>query len=243
MTGLYWIDASDEDSPFPPVESAMTDPDGLLAAGGTLQPRRLMLAYRKGIFPWYSAGQPILWWSPDPRCVLYPENLRVSRSLHKTMRKGYYHVTVDTAFRRVMEECAAPRTGAEGTWITPSMLAAYTALHRMGVAHSVEVWAGGALVGGLYGVSFGRVFCGESMFSRRSDASKVAFVCLVRQLQRWGFAVVDCQIQTSHLQSFGAENIPRREFVNALDSYADRPGPPTPWRFDADLVTSSAARP
>ena len=238
MRGLYWLDAGSDDGPFPAVDHAMTDPNGLLAAGGTLHPRRLIRAYRQGIFPWYDAGQPILWWSPDPRYVLYPERLKISRSLSKTLRRGDYHVTVDTAFRQVMEECAAPRTESPGTWITPAMLNAYHTLYRLGIAHSVEVWTGENLVGGLYGVSLGRIFCGESMFARRSDASKVGFVYLVRQLQRWEFAVIDCQMHTEHLQRFGAEFIARHEFVRLLNHYADVPGPPSPWRFDADLVVA-----
>lgn len=239
MSSLHWLDSSSDDSPFPAVEYALTDPDGLLAAGGTLSPRRLILAYRRGIFPWYNVGQPILWWAPDPRAVLYPDRIKVSRSLRKTLRKGHYRVTLDTAFRRVVEGCATPRAGVRGTWITPSMLRAYTSLYEQGIAHSVEVWEGENLVGGLYGIALGRVFYGESMFSHATDASKAGFVCLVYQLQRWEFGLVDCQIHSDHLQSLGAETIPRCEFMRLLDSYADLPGPSVPWFLDPDLIVSA----
>ncbi|CAK0738393.1 leucyl/phenylalanyl-tRNA--protein transferase [Gammaproteobacteria bacterium] len=242
MSSLYWIDPLNDNSPFPAVEHALTDPDGLLAAGGTLSPQRLMIAYRQGIFPWYNVDQPILWWAPDPRSVLYPERLKVSRSLHKTLRKGYYRVTFDTAFRQVIKGCAAPRAGVRGTWITPGMLCAYTSLHERGIAHSIEVWEDQDMVGGLYGIALGRVFYGESMFSRRTDASKVGFVYLVHQLRRWEFAVVDCQVQSVHLQSLGAETIPRREFTHLLDRYADLPSPPMPWSLEPDLVVSVRAK-
>ncbi len=238
MTALSWIDDSNDDSPFPAVTNAMTHPNGLLAAGGTLHPRRLIAAYRQGIFPWYSVGQPILWWSPDPRWVLYPDKLKISRSLRKTMHKGQYHATMDAIFPQVVKECAAPRVGASGTWITLGMVRAYSTLHQLGFAHSVEVWEGDVLVGGLYGVSLGRIFFGESMFSRRSDASKVGFVHLLHQLRRWGFAVVDCQMHSEHLQRFGAEAIHRNAFVRLLDQHADAPEPPNPWRFDVGLTVS-----
>jgi leucyl/phenylalanyl-tRNA--protein transferase len=199
----------------------------LLAAGGDLSPQRLLHAYRRGIFPWYGAGEPILWWSPDPRTVLFPEEMHVGRTLRKTLRKAPFDVTADTAFERVLEGCSAPRPDQDGTWITPDMKRAYAMLHALGVAHSVESWAGDRLVGGLYGVALGRVFFGESMFSRVGDASKVAFVHLVRQLSAWGFGLIDCQMRTPLLAAFGAREISRREFtrrVAELVNYADVSG-------------------
>ena len=193
----------------------------------------MLNAYRQGIFPWYSEGQPILWWSPDPRAVLFPEHLKVSRSLRKTLRKGLFRVAADSAFREVLEGCAAPRPDQDGTWLLPEMKQAYVRLHELGYAHSVEAWHDGALVGGLYGLALGQVFYGESMFTRRTDASKVAFVHLVRQLQGWGFRLIDCQMSTSHLMSLGAEEIPRGQFVSLLDRYCDARGrPPGPWRLE-----------
>ena len=212
------LDPDAPDAPFPPVVEAETEPDGLLAVGGDLSPTRLLNAYRQGIFPWYSPGQPILWWSPDPRMVLYPEHLHVSRSLAKFMRKDLLRVTFDRAFSRVIRGCAhTPRNG-EGTWLTEEMITAYENLHRMRMAHSVEAWEDGELVGGLYGVHLGGAFFGESMFSRRSNASKVAFVTLVRALQQQGFQFIDCQVYTRHLHSLGAKLIPREQFIRELDS-------------------------
>lgn len=239
MTGLYRIDRNDREDAFPNVENALREPDGLLAVGGKLTTVRLKAAYRRGIFPWYSVGQPVLWWSPDPRCVLFPGRLKVSRSLAKTLRKRPFTVTLDRDFGAVIEQCAMPREADGGTWITPAIKRAYGELHRLGVAHSVECWRDGQLVGGLYGVSLGRVFFGESMFSRVSDASKIAFVSLVRQLQRWGYPLIDCQVHTSHLQSLGAEDIPRRRFIALLDEYCEQPVPlpaqQTAWTLDQDL--------
>ncbi len=218
--GPFWLDEADRDYTFPPVEHALREPDGLLAVGGDLAPKRILSAYRQGIFPWFSPGQPILWWSPDPRAVLLPEKLKVSRSLRKTINKGSFQVTFDTAFEQVIRACAAtPRRGQPGTWITPEMQQAYIRLHRMGHAHSVESWSGDELVGGLYGLRLGRVFYGESMFSRRTDASKVAFVHLVRKLQEEGVVLIDCQVTTDHLLSLGAEEIPRRRFIELLRQY------------------------
>jgi leucyl/phenylalanyl-tRNA--protein transferase len=215
--GPFWLDADDKGYAFPPVEHALREPDGLLAVGGDLAPERILSAYRQGIFPWFSPGQPILWWSPDPRAVLLPEKLKVSRSLRKTINKGSFRVTFDTAFEQVIRACAAtPRRGQPGTWITEEMQQAYIHLHRMGHAHSAESWSGDDLVGGLYGIRLGRVFYGESMFSRRTDASKVAFVHLVRKLQEEGVVLIDCQVTTDHLLSLGAEEIPRRRFVELL---------------------------
>ncbi|GAB6387977.1 leucyl/phenylalanyl-tRNA--protein transferase [Stutzerimonas marianensis] len=218
---LTWL--SRGDLVFPPLEKAMREPNGLLAAGGDLSPQRLVAAYRHGCFPWYQEGQPILWWSPDPRTVLYPDELHVSRSLRKTLRKGDFTVTLDQAFTDVIRGCAAPRSYAEGTWITTPMQEAYIQLHALGHAHSVEVWQENRLVGGLYGLAMGRLFFGESMFSRTTDASKVGFVTLVERLQGWGFKLIDCQMPTQHLASFGARPIPRSVFAEALARHLDEP--------------------
>lgn len=223
---LSWLPRTSLD--FPPLERALREPDGLLAAGGDLSPERLLAAYRHGCFPWFSAGQPILWWSPDPRMVLFPEELHVSRSLRKTLRRSDFTITFDQDFAAVIGACAAPRSYADGTWITPAMQAAYLELHRRGLAHSVEVWQHGQLVGGLYGLALGRLFFGESMFSRVSDASKVAFVSLVEQLRACGFVLIDCQMHTQHLASLGARPIPRHEFAAYLARYRELDGP-TPW--------------
>lgn len=208
---------------FPPLEQALQEPDGLLAAGGDLAPERLIQAYRHGCFPWYQDGQPLLWWSPDPRTVLFPEELHISRSLAKILRQGVFEITFDQAFDAVISACAGPRDYAEGTWITNPMQAAYRELHQRGIAHSVEVHSNGQLVGGLYGLAMGRLFFGESMFSHASNASKAGFVCLVQQLQRWGFVLIDCQMPTQHLQSFGARSIPRKLFREYLETYLDQP--------------------
>lgn len=211
------------DTTFPPVESALTDPNGLLAVGGDLSPERLIAAYRKGIFPWYEDPQPILWWSPNPRAVLFPGNIKVSRSLRKSLRRRGFTVTGDCAFRQVMEQCAhTPRQKQSGTWITSSMMEAYCELHQRGMAHSVETWLAGELVGGLYGVAIGKAFFGESMFSTTTDASKVAFVHLARQLQLWHFGVIDCQVSNPHLFSLGAEEIERRRFSCLLEENIDK---------------------
>jgi leucyl/phenylalanyl-tRNA--protein transferase len=211
------------DEPFPPVEKALDSPNGLLCAGGDLSPGRLVAAYARGIFPWFSEAEPILWWSPDPRMVLFPEDLKVSRSLRKRVDHGTYELTVDTAFRRVMQECARPRSGQSGTWIVPDMIDAYTRLHEAGLAHSVEAWREGRLVGGLYGVALGRVFYGESMFSRSPDASKVALVELVRRLREKRFRLIDCQQATTHLASLGAREIPRARFARLLQESIQYP--------------------
>jgi len=220
---------------FPPVETALVEPNGLLAAGGDLAPERLLAAYRLGIFPWYSPGEPLLWWSPDPRMVLFPAELKISRSFAKTLKNGRYEVRLDTSFARVMGECAEPRGGQSGTWISAEMRSAYTRLHQLGYAHSVETWIDEELVGGLYGVAIGRAFYGESMFSRVSDASKIALAHLCRYLDRRGFAVIDCQMKTPHLASLGAREIPRREFVAELArcTVADAGFPPERWPADA----------
>ena len=229
---LHWIHPADERTAFPPVENAFREPNGLLAFGGNLSTGRLLMAYREGIFPWYSDDQPIMWWSPDPRAVLFPERLRISRSLRKRLRQGDLRVTLDTAFERVIRACAEPRPGQSGTWITEDMIDAYCRLHALGLAHSAEAWAGAELVGGLYGLAVGRLFCGESMSSRRVDASKVAYVHLVRQLQAWGFAAIDCQVPSPHLESLGAARVPRAEFLALVHRWRDEPTPPAPWRLE-----------
>ena len=237
----FWIDAADVHSPFPDVELALREPDGLLAIGGNLAAERLLRAYLAGIFPWYSEGQPILWWSPDPRFVLFPAQLKVARSLRKARRGQTFRITLDQDFDAVIRACAAPRPGSDGTWITPAMATAYQKLHELGFAHSAETWQGDTLVGGLYGVAIGRVFFGESMFTRVSNASKVAFVALVEQLQAWNFPLVDCQVYTRHLASLGAEFIDRRDYLVHLRELCRQPAIPSPWRFD-DQFAGHAGR-
>ncbi|MFC3606758.1 leucyl/phenylalanyl-tRNA--protein transferase [Stutzerimonas tarimensis] len=211
---LTWLQR--DDLAFPPLDRAMREPNGLLAAGGDLSAERLQAAYRHGCFPWYQEGQPLLWWSPDPRMVLFPEELHVSRSLRKRIRQQAYRVTFDTCFDRVVQGCAGPRDYTDGTWITSAMQQAYLDLHGLGIAHSVEVWQEDELVGGLYGLAMGRLFFGESMFSRANDASKVGFVALVEHLRDRAFVLVDCQMHTEHLASLGARPIPREAFAQAL---------------------------
>ena len=208
---------------FPPLGMALRDPNGLLAAGGDLRPERLIQAYRHGCFPWYQDGQPILWWSPDPRTVLFPDELHVSRSLRKVLRQQCYQVSFDRDFAAVIQACAAPRDYADGTWITTPMQQAYLQLHQRGIAHSVEVWQDDRLVGGLYGLAMGRLFFGESMFSRADNASKVGFVTLVEQLKTWGFVLIDCQMPSHHLHSFGARAISRNDFAAHLQQHLDQP--------------------
>ncbi|MEK6735754.1 MAG: leucyl/phenylalanyl-tRNA--protein transferase [Pseudomonadota bacterium] len=217
---------------FLPVDAALTEPNGLLAAGGDLSPQRLVSAYCKGIFPWFNEVDPILWWSPNPRMVLFPDELKVSHSLRKVLKRAQYEIRTDYNFMQVMQACAAPRKGQPGTWIHPEMIAAYTALHEMGLAHSVETWMDDQLVGGLYGIALGRVFFGESMFSRAPDASKIAFVHLVRQLKDWNFNVIDCQVKTAHLASLGAREIPRMKFTQILESSIINTNPGHKWEFD-----------
>ena len=230
------------DEPFPPLEAALTEPDGpngLLAAGADLSVPRLLAAYRRGIFPWFNPGEPILWWSPDPRMVLFPDEFKCSRSLGKRLRGGGYEVRVDTAFTLVMGACAAPRQGQRGTWINPGMVAAYTGLHEAGYAHSFETWMEGEqgpeLVGGLYGVAIGKAFFGESMFSRRTDASKIALAHLVAELVERGFQVIDCQMSTPHLASLGAREIPRATFSGLLERLTGLPGEVGKWHIGVDL--------
>jgi leucyl/phenylalanyl-tRNA---protein transferase len=229
---IPWLE---NDQPFPPVSRALREPNGLLAAGGDLSVGRLLRAYRSGIFPWYSDDQPVLWWSPEPRMVLVPAEIVLSRSLRKRLRAPGFEIRTDTAFETVVDECAAPRAGQPGTWITPEMAAAYTALHHAGYAHSIETWFDGMLVGGLYGVSIGRMFFGESMFSRASDASKVALAHLARQLEHWQFGLIDCQMSTPHLASLGAREMPRAEFMRALSELVNYPTRLGAWRFDDEL--------
>ena len=218
------------DTPFPSVDKALAEPNGLLAAGGDLSPERLLAAYRRGIFPWYSSGQPILWWSPDPRMVLEVDAFKVTRSLRKRIRQRRFDIRTDTAFAAVIDACAgAPRHGQYGTWITPQMIDAYIELHRRGYAHSVEAWRDGALVGGLYGLALGRVFFGESMFALETDASKVALAALVGLLGRLGITMVDCQQETEHLASLGARAIARSEFAARLDTLINSTHPCGTW--------------
>jgi len=230
---IPWLDSGD---PFPEVERALAEPNGLLAAGADLSLPRLLEAYRNGIFPWFSHDQPILWWSPDPRMVLFPAELKVSRSLARTLRNARFEVRADTAFDAVIKGCRQPRRGESGTWITEEMAEAYGTLHRAGFAHSVETWLDGKLVGGLYGVALGRAFFGESMFARVSDASKVALVALARQLQHWGFGVIDCQMNTAHLASLGAREIPRAEFTRRLRELVHYAPVPVPWRLESTIA-------
>jgi leucyl/phenylalanyl-tRNA--protein transferase len=264
---IPWLTDND---PFPPVEQALRSPNGLLAAGGELSETRLLEAYCHGIFPWFNPGEPILWWSPDPRMVLIPSEFKISRSLNKILRKCNYDLRIDSAFETVMRTCAAPRKGHQdggrdtllaepadcgssrptalpapegsaspyqgGTWISEGMIEAYCALHYSGYAHSVEVWMDGRLAGGLYGVSIGRMFYGESMFSLVSNASKIALAHLARQLDRWQFGMIDCQMNTPHLASLGAHEISRREFIARLQELVHC-APIDEWKFDTDLFT------
>lgn len=218
---------------FPDTQQALSYPNGLLAVGGDLSIQRLLRAYQRGIFPWYEDPQPILWWSPDPRSVLFPDEIRVSRSLAKTLRKNRFRVTADTVFHRVLAGCAAPRARERGTWITNSMARAYMDLHRAGFAHSIEIWDRQQLQGGLYGVALGRVFFGESMFSRVSDASKVALVALGHIMKLRGFEIIDCQVESSHLNSMGARNIPRLDFEQYLAQTEDCSG--ELWRLEMEV--------
>lgn len=226
---LAVLDPLDDTQPFPTVEHALEDPNGLLAVGGSLAPRRLLNAYRNGIFPWYNEGEPILWWSPHPRLILLPDRLKVSKSLGKILRRQEFQISFDRAFDAVIEGCAAPRPSATGSWITQEMKSAYITMHQRGIAHSVESWYDNQLVGGLYGITIGQVFFGESMFSRRSNASKAAFAVLVDTLKAWNYALIDCQIHTRHLATFGAEEMPRSDFIRLLNRYCERPVAPHAW--------------
>jgi leucyl/phenylalanyl-tRNA---protein transferase len=223
---IPWLEAGD---PFPPVERALREPSGLLCAGADLSVERLLAAYRRGIFPWYSGREPILWWSPDPRMVLYCDELKVPRSLAKSLRNRGYEARIDTDFAGVLEGCSAPRRDGSGTWLGAAMRAAYLRLHRTGWAHSVECWREGRLVGGLYGVAIGRMFYGESMFARATDASKVALVALVEELRARRFPLIDCQVRTPLLAALGAREIARREFLRRLGALVNYLEPKGPW--------------
>lgn len=228
MISIPWLNPDSHE--FPDPVNALDEPDGLLALGGDLSPERILAAYQHGIFPWFNPGDPILWWSPNPRTVVFPEQLHISKSLRKTLRKGIYRVTFDNCFRDVMNACAGPRHYADGTWISDEIIEGYCALHKRGFAHSVEVWREEELVGGLYGMALGRVFFGESMFSRADNASKVGFAHLVRQLLAWDFQLIDCQVANDHLFSLGAIEIPREEFQQMLVKFAHEPAAhPSPW--------------
>ncbi len=243
MNRRLYLLSDDPDSPFPSVESAMRQPDGLLAVGGDLSPTRLLNAYRHGIFPWYTHGLPILWWSPDPRVVFRTESVRLSSRFRRSLRKSTWVIRADTAFAEVINICASlPRLGQAGTWITDEMQAAYVALHRLGHAHSVEVFDGGRLVGGIYGVAIGRMFFGESMFSGESGGSKVALAGLTYRLSEWGLPFIDAQVENTHLVSLGAERISRREFVALVERLTPLTAPPGDWtvRF-GDLFASTFA--
>lgn len=240
---IPWLEPDD---PFPPLAGALKHPNGLLAAGADLSPARLLAAYRQGIFPWYSSGEPVLWWSPDPRMVLIPSELKISRSLAQTLRNRGHEIRFDSAFEAVMHGCAtrgadaaAPAAAEPGTWITDEMRAAYLRLHELGYAHSAETWMDGELAGGLYGVAIGRMFYGESMFTRVRDASKMAMVYLVRRLERHGYAMIDCQMHTGHLARLGARAIPRGEFSRRLRELVDYGTTPTKWNTpetDSDVA-------
>ncbi len=217
---------------FPPLEEALHEPNGLLAIGGDLSVSRLRAAYRLGIFPWFEEPDHILWWSPEPRAVIFPDELHLSRSLRKRLRQGPFRVTADSAFEAVMSGCAQLRAGSGGTWIGSRMQLAYSALHRAGLAHSIEVWDGCELVGGLYGVALGKVFFGESMFARAPDASKIGFAHLAAQLREWDFAIIDCQQDTEHMRRFGSRCIARSVFRDILAANIDLPGAPSPWHIE-----------
>jgi len=229
----YWIDANDQNLNFPDVAFALTEPDGLLAIGGDLSPERLLMAYRNGIFPWYNAEEPILWWCPNPRSVLFPDQFKLSRSLRKTRAKTTYTITIDTAFSEVINACCEARKDQPGTWITAEMRSAYCEMHKLGYAHSIECWDNDQLIGGLYGMSIGQVFFGESMFSRKTDSSKLAFAYLVDKLKEWDFTLIDCQVKTAHLTSLGAEDIPREQFIKLLHRWCSTSPKPIAWSASA----------
>jgi leucyl/phenylalanyl-tRNA--protein transferase len=229
----------DPDAPasFPDPRQALTEPNGLLAFGGDLSPTRLLAAYGKGIFPWFSDGEPILWWSPDPRCVLHTQDLRMGRSLRRQLADKHWRLTLDHAFDAVVRGCAAPRRDASGTWIVPAMVDAYNRLYHLGHAHSIEVWEDGQLIGGIYGIALGQLFCGESMFSRRSGASKLALVALARLLHSWDFPLIDTQVANAHTLSLGAVEIPRAQYLQDVATLRRQPGQPGNWAaFTDELI-------
>lgn len=231
---LHWLDPRNPHQPFPPVHLAMRDPNGLLAIGGDLSPTRLLRAYRQGIFPWYNPDEPVLWWCPDPRTVLAPADFHVSQSLAKAIRRRDYALSFDHDFDVVLKACSAGRRKSRGTWLGNDMRRAYSELFKRGYAHSIEVWRQGTLIGGLYGVTLGRVFFGESMFSLATDASKLALHGLSRQLLAWNFEFIDCQVSSAHLLSLGAREIPRDAFLRQLSISIDAPPPAAAWQFDPD---------
>lgn len=237
MNELKWLSAADGPEYLPDPADALTEPNGLLAAGGSLEPEWLLESYRRGIFPWFETGQPILWWSPDPRTVLEPGDFNVSRSLRKRLTSGRFQVTADRDFAAVISACSEPRSYTDSTWITPAMMTAYQQLHELGWAHSFEAWTDDKLAGGLYGVAIGKVFFGESMFARQSDASKVAFWHALRFLTRIGFELIDCQLPSAHLSRLGAKSMPRSQFLLRLAQLTESPGTPGPYRkaFEAGL--------
>jgi leucyl/phenylalanyl-tRNA--protein transferase len=235
---LHWLDPRDPNQPFPPAHRAMRDPNGLLAIGGDLSVTRLIRAYSTGVFPWFNPNEPILWWCPDPRAVLAPAQFHVSHSLAKRIRKNDYAVTLDHAFPDVLEGCGGERAGRSDTWLGAEMKRAYRELHALGFGHSVEVWQNGELVGGLYGVSLGLAFFGESMFSRVDDASKLALYYLCQQLVAWRFALIDCQIASAHLHRLGAQEISRERFLGDLRRAVSLPGRTGAWRFEIDVPSS-----
>ncbi|MGZ8186874.1 MAG: leucyl/phenylalanyl-tRNA--protein transferase [Methylobacter sp.] len=227
---LTILDPNNPEQDFPALNRALLEPDGLLAIGGCLSKNRLLNAYRHGIFPWFNPEDPILWWSPNPRLVLFPDKLYISRSLRKTIRKQIFTVTIDQAFDKVIAACAKPRKEGAGTWITKEINEVYNELHQLGIAHSAEAWLNDELVGGLYGVTLGRIFFGESMFHTKTDASKVVFASLVEQLKSWNYQLIDCQMHTPHLESLGAQEIDRNYFATLLDQYCDTPANQSAWQ-------------
>jgi len=233
---LYWVRDNIIASDFPDISSALKEPEGLLAIGGDLSPERLINAYRRGIFPWYSEGQPIMWWSPDPRWILVPDGLKISRSLRRTLHKRRFHITFNHDFPNVISKCAEPRKDSSDTWITTDVMQSYKILHDQGHAHSVECWYEGKLVGGLYGIVIGKIFFGESMFSRMHDASKVALIHLSMQLKQWNFRLIDCQVYSKHLESLGAMPIPRTIFANLLKQFCI-PDFKYKWPQDSVFIT------
>ena len=232
---LYWLDPNTPDGAFPDPALALDEPNGLLAMGGDLSPNRLLRAYARGIFPWYNPDESILWWCPSPRTVFSTDRIHVSRRLKRTLAKNDYGVTLDADFAGVIEACAGRRAGDPGTWLGPEMRSAYTRLHHLGHAHSIEVWRDGRLIGGLYGIALGRLFFGESMFSHARDASKIALVWLGRQLRAWGFPLIDGQVGSAHLYRMGAIDLPRHQFLKIIRAERGQTAPPSPWRFSIDV--------
>lgn len=228
-TRVIWLHADDPPERFPPIDAALAEPDGLLAAGGDLSPERLLAAYRQGIFPWSEEGQPLLWWTPNPRCVFLPGDFKVARRLQQEIRSTTAEIRINTAFDEVIRQCAAPRRSGQGTWITPDMDAAYRALHALGWAHSIEVWLDNALVGGMYGLAIGSAFFGESMYSLRPNSSKMAMMYLAKRMQQGELALLDCQVVSAHLQSLGARTLPRPAFRDLLDRLCEPMAPFDKW--------------